>query len=80
MPKCAVAGCQSDATAEVILYDVYHDGSVLFQRDETCPYICAKHLVQNEAEAAGVREPRGIVEYPHSNRHGAQGFTIYKPL
>ena len=80
MPKCAVAGCQSDAVAEVIQYDVYHDGSILFQQDETCPYLCAKHLVQNEDEAAGVREPRGIVEYPHSNRHGAQGFTIYKPL
>jgi hypothetical protein len=27
-----------------------------------------------------IREARGSVLYPHSNRHGAQGFTIYREL
>ena len=27
-----------------------------------------------------VREARGIVRYPFSNQHGAQGFTIYREL
>lgn len=27
-----------------------------------------------------IRKPRGHVSYPYSNRHGAQGFTVYRNL
>jgi hypothetical protein len=37
-------------------------------------------MVENELNAEGVREPRGFVQYPHTNRHWATGFTIYRPL
>lgn len=80
-PKCSVTSCSSDAICEVILFDVYtHDGTVFFEQDSTCPYLCADHILENEKEAKGERKPRGVVHYPYTNQHRAQGFTIYKPL
>lgn len=79
-PKCHVDGCPNPAAVEVILYDVYHDGHVFFEQDVTCPHLCQEHVAENEKKAAGVRKPRGSVSYPYSNGHGAQGFTIYRPL
>ncbi len=80
MPECCVEGCAEEATAEVILYDVYTSGEVFFERDNTCSFLCTAHLIENERKAAGERKPRGHVNYPFTNRHGAQGFTIYRPL
>jgi hypothetical protein len=78
---CAVGGCEEEAVVEVILYDVYlAEEHVFFERDHTCPFLCAKHVVENERGAEGVRQPRGSVRYPFTNQEGAQGFTIYRPL
>ena len=80
-PRCAVEGCNREATVEVILYDVYpFECDVFFERDFTCPHLCAEHMAENETRARGVRTPRGHVEYPFTNKHSAQGFTIYRPL
>ena len=80
-PKCSVDRCGDDATCEVILFDVYmHDGSVFFERDFTCPYLCSKHVLENERGAEGERRPRNVVRYPFTNKHAAQGLTIYRPL
>jgi len=80
-PKCSVDGCDNDATCEVILFDVYmHNGSVFFERDFTCPYLCSQHVLENEKGAQGERRPRGDVLYPFTNKNNAQGFTIYRPL
>ena len=81
--RCCVEGCDRPAEFEVILYDFYpyHPGEpVFFEQDFTCPYICAQHAIANETYAKGVREPRGFVEYPYTNQHRAQGFTVYRPL
>lgn len=78
--SCAVAGCGNRASVEVILYDVYQHGEVYFERDETCPYLCCDHMVENESQARGARMPRGHIDYPHTNRSGLRGFTIYRPL
>ncbi len=79
--KCAVDGCKKNAVVEVLLYDVYlGEQIVFFERDCTCPFLCAKHMVANEKGADGVREPRGSVNYPFTNKGSAQGFTIYRPL
>jgi hypothetical protein len=77
---CSVTGCGDAAAVEVRLYDVYPDGTLFDERDNTCPFLCSRHLVENENGANGVRKPRGIMRYPHSNRHFAQGFTIYRRL
>jgi len=136
MPNlCAVNGCANEADVEVILYDVYSDGNIFFEQDFTCPYLCRKHILENETGAfsqigalergvtleqvakqyasgcrrmdmaishsvdrpleelneirqdtlAGAKIPplrdnRGGPRYPYTNRHYAQGFTIYRPL
>ena len=49
--KCSVLECSRDAVVEVILYDVYPNGEVFFEQDRTCPYLCAKHVAENEASA-----------------------------
>jgi hypothetical protein len=78
---CSVEGCKNPAYVEVVLYDVYlADQGVFFEQDFTCPYLCAAHMAENEEKARGVREPRGHVSYPFSNKENAQGFTIYRPL
>jgi hypothetical protein len=53
---------------------------VFLERDFTCPYLCGRHMAQNEAGVGGVREPRRVVTYPYTNQNAAQGFTIYRPL
>lgn len=79
--NCSVSSCNKQADYEVILYDVYPDDEdVFFERDMTCPFLCAEHMAENELKATGIREPRGEVRYPYSNQHNAQGFTIYRPL
>jgi len=79
--KCSVEGCNEDAYCEVILYDVYmHDGTVHFEQDYTCPYLCKKHLIENEESVSGERKPREISGGKYTNRECAQGFTIYRPL
>lgn len=81
--NCSVEGCQHRAEYNVILYDVYifaDAQEVFFQQDTTCPFICAHHMAKNERLAEGERKPRGEMYYPYTNRHGAQGFTIYQPI
>lgn len=80
--KCSVDGCAAAANFEVRLFDIYlHSAPEVFDDvDYTCPYLCADHMRQNESQAQGERRPRGSVAYPYTNRHRAQGFTIYRPL
>jgi hypothetical protein len=143
-PKCSVENCGSDAIVEVLLYDFYAEmPEVFLERDITCPFLCAEHMVQNEQQAftaltkrelsewvedlqdilkqpaptvfarmveghaemnvsrierqpeaisvgeigrepeyhlPPIRKPRGHVSYPFTNRHDAQGFTVYRNL
>lgn len=83
-PKCAVPGCTEEATFEVILYDFYpypgKAADAFFEQDFTCPFICGPHAVENEDSAQGERKPRHVVTYSYTNKHAAQGFTIYRPL
>ena len=77
---CSVQNCSNHASAEVLLYDVYESGEVFFERDFTCPYLCAQHVAANEASLLGERIPGTISRYKHTNQHCAQGFSIYRPL
>jgi len=78
--KWSVDGCGQPAAVEVRLYDVYPDGTIFDERDYTCPFLCPEHLRDKELKAQGERKPRGFVRYPYTNQHGAQGFTIYRPI
>ena len=81
--KCSVENCQNNAEFEVILYDFYDyydEPETFYAQDYTCPFLCQKHLDINEKNAEGERRPRGIVYYPYTNRHNAQGYSKYKPI
>jgi len=81
--QCSVDDCANPAEYEVYLYDYYPyqpNDFEFFEQDFTCPFLCKKHMEENEARADGERRPRGFVHYPYSNRHMAQGYTKYAPL
>jgi restriction endonuclease Mrr len=81
--KCSVGNCQNNAEFEVILYDFYDfydEPETFYEQDYTCPFLCQKHLDINEKNADGERRPRGMVYYPYTNRHNAQGYSKYKPI
>ena len=78
---CSVAGCDTFAPCEVLLYDVYTDiEEVFIERDYTCPFLCRQHMVENELSCQGKREPGGDCAYLFTNQEQARGFTVYKPL
>ncbi len=79
--QCSVPGCNRGADYEVYLYDYYPvHNEEFFEQDFTCPFLCEFHMEENERDAEGEKRPRGVVDYPFSNRHGAQGYTKYAPL
>ena len=51
-----------------------------YEQDFTCPFLCVEHMRENEVKANGERRPRGVVHYPFSNQHAAQGYTKYVPV
>ncbi len=80
-PLCSVNGCELKADYEVILYDHYsHSNETFFEQDITCPFICEKHMAENEEQSIGEKRPRGYVQYPFTNKRGAQGYTKYIAL
>lgn len=81
MEICSVPNCQAEAVFEARLYDVYvPEGDVFDERDTTCPFLCSEHFRENETGVQGTRKPRDMTTYPFTNRHHAQGFTIYRVL
>ena len=80
-PVCSVAGCETPAYCEVLLYDVYTDiEEVFMERDYTCPFLCRQHMAENEMDCQGIRAPRGDCVYPFTNQEQALGFSVYKPI
>jgi hypothetical protein len=79
--KCSVEGCNSNADYEVVLYDYYsYVKETFYEQDFTCPFICEKHMLENEKKAIGERRPRGYVSYPYTNKHHALGYSKYNPI
>ena len=76
--RCSVEGCPSLAAYEVRRYDFDPEGgAVRFERDETCPYLCFEHALDNERNAQGERSVHALVAYPHTNREHGRGISIY---
>lgn len=79
--RCCVDGCPNLAAFEVHRYGFdLAEGAVAFTVDETCPYICVEHAIDNERHASGDRLPWLAVEYPHTNRERAPGLAVYLQL
>lgn len=81
LPFCRVNGCNSPATVKVFLHDEYQNPQDVFhEQDKHCPYLCDQHMQENELNAVGVREPRGVVEYPYTNQRHANGWSVYEAI
>jgi hypothetical protein len=79
--RCSVDGCPSLADYQVMLYDFDPaEGAIRFGADETCPYLCREHAAENEQHAHGERGTHARITYPHSNRDGVPGLSIYLDL
>jgi hypothetical protein len=79
--RCAVDGCPNRAAYEVLHW--YFDpveGAVSFEPDETCPALCVEHALENERGAEGERRTDAVLRYPHTNRGGEKGLSIYRQL
>jgi hypothetical protein len=77
--RCSVEGCPNLAAYEVFLYDFDDaEGAVLFRQDDTCPFICVEHAIDNERQAAGERRLNAVIAYPHTNQSRAAGLSIYR--
>lgn len=79
--RCVVEGRPSLAAYEVMLYGLeLEEGTVRFTSDETCPYLCVEHAIDNERGAPGDRGVSGCVSYPHTNRDRRPGVSVYRDL
>jgi hypothetical protein len=77
--RCGVEGCPSLAAYEVIHYSFdLEEGALVFAQDESCPYICVEHAINNERNARGERAPDVVNDYPHTNRLRRPGISIYR--
>jgi hypothetical protein len=74
--RCSVEGCPSLAAYQVMLYAFdLGEGAVHFAGDETCPYLCVGHAIDNEHGAHGERGMAALVSYPHTNRDRLHGVS-----
>jgi hypothetical protein len=77
--RCTVYGCPNLAAYEVFLYDFDDaEGAVLFNQDESCPFICVEHAIANERQATGSRRLHAVVDYPYTNRMRVPGISVYR--
>jgi hypothetical protein len=77
--RCSVDGCPNIAAYEVSLYDFdEREGAVLFREDDTCPFICVEHAIDNERHASAERRLHAVITYPYTNRTRARGLCIYR--
>jgi hypothetical protein len=79
--RCGIEGCPNLAAYEVMHYwfDL-NEGAVVLAQDESCPFICIEHTLENERRARGVKAPDRRVAYPYTNRSRRPGISIYRQL
>ena len=79
--RCCVDGCPNLAAYEVhrYVFDL-EEGAVAQVVDESCPYICIEHAIENERGVTARREPWAIVDYPFTNLSQGPGVSIYVQL
>lgn len=79
--RCCVDGCPNLAAYEVHRYVFDLDeGAVAQVVDDSCPYICVEHAIENEARVTAAREPWAIIDYPFTNASRGPGLMVYVQL
>ena len=79
--RCCVDGCPNIAAYEVHRY-VFDplEGATVQLLDDTCPYICVEHAIDNELRATGDRRPWAVTAYPYTNLERGPGIALYVQL
>ena len=81
MHRCCVDGCPNVAGFEVRLYEFDPaEGALALLEDESCPFICVEHAIDNERRARGDRLPWATTAYPYTNRGRHHGICVYAQL
>lgn len=79
--RCCVYGCPNLAAYEVHRYAFDpSEGALAFVVDDTCPFICVEHAIDNERQATGARLPWQAVGYPYTNAERHPGIAVYTQL
>ena len=79
--RCSVDGCPNLAAYEVHRYQFDPlEGATVQLTDDSCPFICVEHAIDNELRAVGDRVPWHVVEYPYTNLERLPGFALYTQL
>ena len=79
--RCCVHGCPNLAAYEVHRYQFDPlEGATVQLTDDSCPFICVEHAIDNERRAAGERMPWLPVEYPFTNGDRLPGVSVYMQL
>lgn len=73
---CSVDGCNNIAEYAVLVFKKYKYGAISYQIDETCPYICAEHLKENEL----FNEKSSNNKYKYTNKNNKEGYNKYFKL
>jgi hypothetical protein len=79
-PICSVPECSNVAACEVFRQNIDPTGELVCEPDDSCSYLCRKHISENERHAKGDRGLKGRVTYPFTNQRKLMGFSIYMPL
>jgi restriction endonuclease Mrr len=80
--RCSVEGCRAIAGYQVFhVRTTSYPDEVIESEDPNCPYLCEKHMQENENNAVGTRAyHHGCrVSYPYTSKSG-YGFSTYEPL
>ncbi|MCY6483854.1 P-loop NTPase fold protein [Clostridium aestuarii] len=78
--KCSVEGCNHIAEYATFLFKEYKYGVTSYCIDNTCPYLCSRHMKDNEESCIGNREPEITVKYKYTNKNNMVGYTKYFKL
>jgi len=77
MFACSVDECIEDGKYLVMLRDIYPDGEIFYEPDETCSYLCERHMMENQESKQNSGGTRPCFSYKYTNKNLAQGWSEY---
>lgn len=78
--KCSVEGCNHISEYATFFVKEYKYGAISYDVDDTCPYLCLKHMKENEESSSGNRKAETVVHYKFTNKNNQIGYTKYFKL
>lgn len=78
--RCQVDGCNNTAEYAVFVVNTNKYGAKSYKEDNTCPYICSEHLIENEKSKAEIKNKKNYIKYLYTNKNYEYGYTQYFKL